>query len=187
MKVLHTPLEGVFIIEPKVFKDSRGFFTELYHQKMYGSSGIDKTFVQDNLSHSVKGTLRGLHYQLPHTQAKLVQVIRGAIFDVAVDIRRGSPTFGRWYGANISDEDLRQIYIPEGFAHGFCVMSETADVVYKCTDFYSPDAEGGILWSDPFLAINWPVKDPMLSPKDSRYPCLQDVTTERLPHYGKER
>jgi len=183
MKVLNTSLPGVLIIEPDVFKDNRGFFMETYHQRRYIEAGIDGMFVQDNLSHSVHGILRGLHYQLRHPQAKLVQVIEGAIFDVTVDIRQGSPSFGQWTGVHISEENRRQTFIPEGFAHGFCVLSETADVMYKCTDLYVSDDEGGILWSDPGLAIDWPIADPLLSEKDSRYPCLSDIRSERLPAY----
>ena len=156
---------------------------ETYHQIRYSDTGIKGTFVQDNLSHSILGTLRGLHYQLHHAQAKLVQVINGAIFDVAVDIRQGSPSFGQWTGVHISDENRHQIFVPEGFAHGFCVLSETADVIYKCTDFYVLDDEGGILWSDPGIGIDWPIADPLLSDKDSQYPCLKDVPPGRLPVY----
>ena len=187
MKVEATSLEGVLIIEPHLFQDSRGFFMETYQQKKYSEMGIDRTFVQDNLSHSVRGSLRGLHYQLPRAQAKLILAVEGTIFDVAVDIRRGSPTFGQWIGTYLSDENHRQMFVPEGFAHGFCVLSKTADVFYKCSDFYAPDDEGGILWSDPDLGIQWPHTNPLLSPKDSRYPCLQEVPPERLPIYeGKK-
>ena len=183
MKTITTNLEGVLIIEPRVFIDSRGFFMETYQQKRYAEVGINHIFVQDNFSHSVKGVLRGLHYQLRRPQTKLVQVIKGEIFDVAVDIRYDSNTFGQWIGLHLSDKNRRQILIPEGFAHGFCVLSETADVVYKCTDFYVPDDEGGILWSDPGLNINWPVKDPFLSAKDSQYPYLRETSLEGLPVY----
>ncbi len=183
MKILATSLEGVLIIVPRLFDDKRGFFMETFHQKKYAEAGIDRIFVQDNLSHSARGTLRGLHYQLHHPQAKLVQVIRGEIFDVIVDIRRGSPFFGQWASVPLSDRDGRQLFVPEGFAHGFCVLSEIADVIYKCTDFYAPEDEGGILWSDPGLNIPWPVADPLLSPKDSQYPCLRDVASDRLPVY----
>jgi dTDP-4-dehydrorhamnose 3,5-epimerase len=154
---------------------------ETYHQERYGQSGIDLTFVQDNLSYSVQGTLRGLHYQHPHAQAKLVQVLVGEVFDVAVDIRRGSPTFRQWTGHLLSDENKHQLYIPEGFAHGFYVLSETASVMYKCNDFYAPDCEAGILWEDPDLGIDWPFENPLLSDKDSKFPLLKDVPPERLP------
>lgn len=156
-------------------------FLETYHRKKYAEAGIDRSFVQDNLSYSVKGTLRGMHYQLKQPQAKLVQAIEGSIFDVVVDIRRGSPTFAQWVGIELTDENCRQLYVPEGFAHGFCVMSDTAYVAYKCTDYYSPGDEGGILFSDPGIGIEWPVADPLLSNKDSRYPCLADVPEDRLP------
>jgi len=183
MKVSSTSLPDVLIIEPQVFEDTRGFFMETYHQKRYEQFNIDCAFVQDNFSHSTHGILRGLHYQLQYPQAKLVQAIHGSIFDVAVDIRQGSPTFGKWVGAHISDKNRRQIFVPKGFAHGFCVLSKTADILYKCTDFYAPDDEEGILWSDPGIDIDWPVTDPLLSDKDSKYPCLKDVPRENLPKY----
>jgi dTDP-4-dehydrorhamnose 3,5-epimerase len=185
MKVLQTALEGVLIIEPDVFRDERGYFIETFHRKRYQQGGVDAEFVQDNLSFSSKGIIRGLHYQFPQAQAKLVQVIKGEVFDVTVDIRRGSPTFGKWISVVISDEDKRQIYIPEGFAHGFCVLSDTAFIEYKCSDFYAPESEGGILWSDPDLGIDWPVKQPVLSDKDSNYLCLKDISLNRLPVYGE--
>ena len=183
MKILDTSLPGVFIIQPDIFEDQRGFFMETYHLKKYAEKGLDLSLVQDNLSYSTIGTLRGLHYQYPNTQAKLVQAIKGEIFDVAVDIRRGSPTFGQWTGTCLSDENKRQFFIPEGFAHGFCVISDTAFVVYKCTDFYAPESEKGIIWSDFDIGIEWPVKAPRLSPKDSQYPCLKDITIDNLPDY----
>ena len=183
MKVLKTSLEGVLIIEPDAFGDNRGFFMETYHQERYAKSGIKSGFVQDNLSLSARGTLRGLHYQLPHTQAKLVQAIKGEVFDVVVDIRLGSPTFGRWKGFHLSDENKRQLYVPEGFAHGFCVLSETALFLYKCSDFYAPDSELGVLWSDPDLGIEWPVKDPIISGKDEKYHFLKDVSPENIPMF----
>ena len=187
MKVISTPLKGVLLIEPSVFEDKRGFFMETYQQKKYMDSGIEPVFVQDNLSFSVRGTLRGLHYQLPHAQAKLVQVIKGEIFDVTVDIRRDSPTFGKWTGVHLSGENRRQLYIPEGFAHGFCVLSETAIFMYKCSDFYSPDSERGILWSDPDIGVDWPVENPVLSEKDRNYDYLKDVPPEYLPTYEKSK
>ena len=187
MKVLPTKLAGVYIIEPQVFSDARGFFMETYHQKRYTESGIHCNFVQDNLSRSVRGTLRGLHYQLQQAQAKLIQVIKGVVFDVVVDIRCGSPSFGQWAGVNLSEENKRQLFVPQGFAHGFCVLSEAAEVVYKCTDFYAPEDEGGILWSDPDIAIDWPVAEPLISAKDSRLPHLADVPPEELPSYEANR
>lgn len=183
IKFIKTSLPGVIIIEPEVFKDSRGFFLETFHQKKYAEGGIIKSFVQDNYSRSLKGTLRGLHYQLKHPQAKLVYVTAGEIFDVVVDIRRGSPTFGKWVGTYLSSENMRQLFIPEGFAHGFCVLSETADFFYKCTDLYAPDDDYGILWSDTTLGINWPVNDPLISPKDSKHPKLTEINEELLPVY----
>lgn len=183
MKAEKTAFPTALFIEPDVFHDNRGFFMETYHKERYEQLGLRTHFVQDNLSYSVRGTLRGLHYQHPHGQAKLVQVIKGEIFDVILDIRRGSPTFGQWTGANLSDENRRQLYVPEGFAHGFCVLSETALVHYKCSDFYARESEGGILWRDPAIAIEWPISDPLLSDKDRSYPCLRDVPEGRLPVY----
>ena len=156
---------------------------ETFHQKKYAEAGIDHAFIQDNYSHSTRGTLRGLHYQLEHPQAKLVYVIKGEIYDVAVDIRRGSPGFGKWTGQYLSCKNKRQIFIPEGFAHGFCVISETADVLYKATDLYKPDDEYGVLWSDPTIRIDWPIKVPIVSNKDKQFPGLQDVPEQHLPIY----
>jgi dTDP-4-dehydrorhamnose 3,5-epimerase len=187
MKVLSTKLDGVYIIESQVFNDERGFFMETYQQRKFTEAGIDQVFVQDNISSSVHGTLRGLHYQLKHAQAKLVYVVKGTIFDVTVDIRRGSPNFGRWVGVHLSEEKKYQLLVPEGFAHGFCVISDKADVIYKCSDFYAPDDEGGILWSDPTLAIDWPISEPLLSAKDSQLPHLADIPPERLPLYEENR
>jgi dTDP-4-dehydrorhamnose 3,5-epimerase len=180
-KFLKTVLPGVFIIEPDIFRDERGFFMETYHQRRYAEGGIDCLFVQDNHSHSRRGVLRGLHYQLNHSQAKLIYVSGGEIFDVAVDIRRGSSTFGKWIGAHLTEKNGRQIYVPRGFAHGFYTLSETADVIYKCTDFYAPGDEYGILWSDPDIGIEWPDKNPLLSKKDSRNPRLSEVPEALLP------
>lgn len=181
MNVITASLEGVLIIEPDIFNDNRGFFMETYNRDRYRKYDINRIFVQDNLSFSVQGTLRGLHYQIKHPQAKLVQVITGQIFDVAVDIREGSSTFGKWIGVHLSDKNKRQLFIPEGFAHGFCVLSETAHFLYKCSDFYAPEDEGGILWSDPDIGIDWPVKDPIISEKDKKYPYLSDLLPEQLP------
>ncbi len=183
IKYTKTDLSGVLLIEPRVFKDSRGFFMETFHQKKYAEAGIDHAFIQDNYSHSTRGTLRGLHYQLEHPQAKLVYVIKGEIYDVAVDIRRGSPGFGKWTGQYLSCKNKQQIFIPEGFAHGFCVISETADVLYKATDLYKPDDEYGVLWSDPTIGIDWPVEVPIVSDKDKQFPGLQDVPEQHLPIY----
>lgn len=163
-----TTLDGVVVIEPKVFEDDRGFFMESYHRPKFAAAGIGVEFVQDNHSRSLRGVLRGLHYQLAHPQGKLVRVIQGEIFDVAVDLQRHSPTFGHWYGCELTDSNRRQMYVPPGFAHGFCVTSETAEVIYKCTEIYHPEDEHTLLWNDPVLAIKWPVASPTISPKDAR-------------------
>ncbi len=184
-KCIKTALSGVLLIEPRVFSDSRGFFLETFHQRKYAKAGINHTFVQDNHSHSKRDTLRGLHYQLTHPQAKLVYVITGEIFDVSVDIRRGSPTFGQWVGEHLSAQNKRQMFIPEGFAHGFCVISETADVLYKATDIYDPEDEYGVLWSDGSIGINWPVKTPIISDKDKKYPGLNEISESLLPVYDE--
>jgi dTDP-4-dehydrorhamnose 3,5-epimerase len=185
VNIITTTLPGVIEIAPDVFGDKRGFFMETYHQIRYKDCGIDRTFVQDNLSFSFQGTLRGLHFQYPRAQAKLIQALEGEVFDVVVDIRRGSPHFGQWAGALLSDQNKRQLYVPEGFAHGFCVLSARALVHYKCSELYAPECEGGILWSDPGLNIEWPVKTPVLSEKDSRYSFLRDLPVDRLPVYSE--
>ncbi len=174
-KVHRTPLEGVLLIEPQVHRDERGFFLESYSARTLLEHGISTTFIQDNHSRSVKGTLRGLHYQVGAGQVKLVRVLAGTIFDVAVDIRWGSPTFGQWFGEVLSADNFRQLYIPVGFAHGFCVLSESADVAYKCSSYYSPTDERGLAWNDPTLAITWPVADPILSARDQRQPLLPEL------------
>jgi dTDP-4-dehydrorhamnose 3,5-epimerase len=183
MKVLPTELDGVLVIEPTIFGDQRGFFLESFQKQRYRDAGIDIEFVQDNISFSVRHTLRGLHYQYPHGQAKLVQVLQGEIYDVAVDIRQGSPTFGRWTGVVLSEENRRQFFLPEGFAHGFCVMSATALFMYKCSAYYAPEEEGGICWDDPDLGIPWPVQTPILSQRDSTFSALSGVASHRLPVY----
>ena len=183
MKLLPTELEEVFVIEPRVFHDPRGFFMETFHRERYEALGLHADFCQDNLSFSSKNTLRGLHYQHPHEQAKLVQVLQGEIFDVAVDIRRGSPTFGRAVGVSLSESNRRQLFIPRGFAHGFCVLSETALFAYKCSDLYAPDCDRGVQWSDPALGIAWPIENPLLSAKDQGLPLLKDIPPEKLPVY----
>jgi len=182
MNVVKTPLPGVLVFEPRVFTDQRGFFLETYHQQRYREAGIKETFVQDNHSHSSQGTLRGLHYQLNHPQGKLVRVVAGQVFDVAVDIRRGSPCFGQWFGEYLSAENKKQMYIPPGFAHGFCVLSPSADFMYKCTDFYDAPDDHGVIWNDPEVAIDWPLEQPMLSAKDGALPPLKDIKDE-LPIY----
>jgi dTDP-4-dehydrorhamnose 3,5-epimerase len=182
MKFIDTKLKGVVLVEPDVFDDPRGYFLETYHAGRYAEGGIAGPFVQDNFSHSVRGALRGLHYQVRHAQGKLVMALQGRIFDVAVDIRKGSPTFTQWVGVELSGENKRQLYIPPGFAHGFCVLSDTADVLYKCTDVYSQKDERGIIWNDPALAIAWPVTTPLLSDKDRAYKRLSEMDGE-LPVY----
>jgi dTDP-4-dehydrorhamnose 3,5-epimerase len=158
-----------------VHRDARGFFLETYHQQKYAAGGITGTFVQDNHSRSGRGTLRGLHAQVKRPQGKLIRVVEGEIYDVALDIRRGSPTFGRWVGMRISGDDFRQLWIPPGFAHGFCVLSEVAHVEYKCTELYDPGDEISILWNDPDLGIAWPIRDPIVSAKDSGAPRLREI------------
>lgn len=175
MKIIETELPGVLIIEPQVFRDERGFFLESFHAERYREAGIDMAFVQDNHSRSRKGVLRGLHFQRRHPQGKLVRASRGSIFDVAADIDPASPTFGQYVGVTLSDENHRQMWIPPGFAHGFCVLSDEADFEYKCTDLYYPNDEGGVLWSDPDLNIQWPLSDPLLSAKDLALPSLADL------------
>lgn len=183
MKVIASSLPGVCVIEPDVFGDHRGFFMESYQKQRYINSGIDTVFVQDNISFSVRNTLRGLHYQYPRGQAKLVQVLQGEIYDVAVDIRKGSPTWGRWFGVTLSSENKRQVFIPEGYAHRFCVVSETALFAYKCSDYYLPEDEGGVRWDDAHIGIQWPVRSPILSDRDKTYPGLDDISADRLPVY----
>jgi dTDP-4-dehydrorhamnose 3,5-epimerase len=183
MQVIETSLSGVLVIESKAFQDDRGFFLESYHEKRYWNTGIRVKFVQDNHSFSKRGTLRGLHYQLKHPQGKLVRVVNGEVFDVAVDIRLGSPTFGQWFTGVLSAENKKQLYIPPGFAHGFCVLSETADFLYKCTDFYTPGDEYSVRWNDPDLNIPWPIEEPVLSGKDEAAPFLKEAS-QYLPVYS---
>ncbi len=192
--VTKAPIEGLFIIEPTVHGDARGYFMETYNQKEMQEAGLNMVFVQDNQSMSTKGVLRGLHFQKAHPQGKLVRVIRGRVFDVAIDLRQGSPSFGQWFGVELSDENKKQFYIPEGFAHGFLVLSDEAEFCYKCTDFYHPGDEGGLAWNDPEIGIRWPeltgaycgsasgegyaMEDgtPLnLSPRDTAWPGLSDT------------
>lgn len=179
MKVTETALPGVMLVEPKVFGDDRGFFLESWNARGFAAAGLDLTFVQDNHSRSAKGVLRGLHYQIEDPQGKLVRVTQGRVYDVAVDIRRSSPHFGRWVGYELSDSNHRMLYVPPGFAHGFLVLSDTADFVYKCTSFYAPAHDRGIRWSDPAIGIDWPLtgKPPLLSPKDAAAPLLAEAET----------
>jgi len=182
VKFVPSDIPGVIIIEPDVHRDQRGFFLETYHAEKYRAGGISDVFVQDNQSRSAGGTLRGLHLQLGRPQGKLIRVIEGEIFDVAVDVRRGSPTFGKWVGVMLSADNFKQCYIPQGFAHGFAVTSSVAQVEYKCTDIYDAQTEVGIAWDDPAIGIRWPVTNPVLSDRDKRHPRLADVP--RLPQFS---
>jgi dTDP-4-dehydrorhamnose 3,5-epimerase len=183
MKIIETALPGAIVIEPQVFGDARGFFYESYNEAKYREAGIDHRFVQSNVSRSAKGVLRGLHYQWPHPQGKLVSVLEGEVYDVAVDIRRGSPTFGRWVGVMLTADNHRHFWVPEGFAHGFCVLSEFATFSYQCTALYDREGDAAIRWNDADIGIDWPVSAPLLSEKDTRAPFLKDVPAERLPAF----
>ena len=184
MKVIETALPGVVIIEPRVFTDARGFFLESFNATRFARHELPTEFRQDNHSRSAKGVLRGLHYQLRHPQGKLVGVVRGSVFDVAVDIRRGSETFGKWFGTILNDERPRYVWIPPGFAHGFCTLSDSADLVYKCTDVYVADDDRGVLWSDPTIGIQWPLDAPVLSDKDQLLAPLNTMRTD-LPEFAE--
>ncbi len=175
LEVSDLPLAGLKLLKPRVFDDARGHFLETFHLEKFAAHGIPEAFVQDNLSYSGQGVLRGLHYQYPHWQGKLVFVLQGEIYDAVVDIRRNSPTFGKWFGIVLSEHNHLQLYVPPGFAHGFCVTSDNARVMYKCTDFYSPGNEHTILWNDPAIGIAWPVTKPVLSEKDAKGATLRDV------------
>lgn len=184
MKVIETALPGVLIIEPKVFGDERGFFLETFHKQRYLDAGIPAEgmeFVQDNHSRSSKGVLRGLHFQLENPQGKLVSAGTGTVFDVAADVNPDSATYGQWVGVELSEENHRQLWIPPGYAHGFCVLSEVADFQYKCTALYHPQSDGGVAWDDPLLAIDWPIETPILSEKDMLLPKLSEARREQLP------
>lgn len=183
MNIETLSLPGVLLITPKVFGDARGFFVETFAAERYAEAGIDAPFVQDNLSRSPKGVLRGLHLQHPHGQGKLVQVVEGSVFDVAVDVRVGSPHFGKWVGAELSAENHCQLWVPPGFAHGFVVTSEHALFSYKCTDTYHPECELSVLWNDPAIGIEWPIDAPVLSDKDRAAKALADVDKEQLPRW----
>lgn len=185
MKVIETDVAGVLIVEPTVFSDNRGFLMETFQAERYAEAGVPGPFVQDNLSFSQYGILRGLHFQYPQAQGKLVYVLHGKVFDVAVDIRSNSPHFGRWFGIELSAENNRQLWVPPGFAHGFCVTSQTALCAYKCTDYYNPACEMGIRWDDPKLRITWPIAQPSLSDKDAKGVLLAEIPVDRLPKYGK--
>ncbi|SFS06834.1 dTDP-4-dehydrorhamnose 3,5-epimerase [Stenotrophomonas maltophilia] len=184
MKVIETRLPGCVVIEPAVFGDERGFFFEGWNAARFGQLGLPDRFVQSNVSSSSKGVLRGLHYQWPRPQGKLVSVLEGEVYDVAVDIRRGSPTFGQWEAVVLSAQNKRQFWIPEGFAHGFAVLSDTALFHYLCTDVYVKEADAGVRWNDADIAVDWPVGAPTLSPKDEHAPFLKDIAEERLPAFA---
>lgn len=183
MKVVETSLPGCVAIEPQVFGDARGFFYESYNEAKFREAGMDRRFVQSNVSRSARGVLRGLHYQWPNPQGKLVSVLEGEVYDVAVDIRRGSPTFGQWAGVMLTAENHRHFWVPEGFAHGFCVLSEHATFAYQCTDLYDAKADGSIRWNDAAIGVDWPISKPLLSDKDAKAPLLADVPQDRLPEY----
>lgn len=183
MEVIPTALPGVMVVQPKVFGDARGFFVETWQSSRYAAAGMSSVMVQDNLSRSAGGVLRGLHFQWPQPQAKLVYVLEGEILDVAVDVRVGSPTFGRYASVRLSAENKRQIFVPEGFAHGFCVVSDGATVAYKCSSLYAPQFDCGVIWNDPQIAVDWPISQPTLSEKDAKLSRLADLPADRLPRY----
>jgi dTDP-4-dehydrorhamnose 3,5-epimerase len=184
MQVTPTRLSSVLLIEPKVFGDARGYFFETWHKERYAEAGLPREFVQDNVSRSQRGILRGLHLQNPFAQGKLVHVLEGEVFDVAVDVRVGSPDFGKWFGAHLSSDNKKQVYVPPGFAHGFCVLSESALFAYKCTELYHPETELSIAWNDPAIGIEWPMTSaPQLSKKDSEASKLAEIPQERLPRF----
>lgn len=181
MKIIPTPIKDLILIDPKSYQDKRGFFLEIFQVERYQRLLKKEIhFVQDNLSRSSKNVLRGLHYQIKQAQDKLITVTRGSVFDVAVDIRTQSATFGQWFGVILNDENHYQLFVPKGFAHGFCVLSESVDFHYKCSDYYNPKAEQGILWSDPNIAINWPLQTPLVSSKDKNYPYLKNLPSSLL-------
>ena len=178
MKVIETKLPGVLIIEPKVFGDSRGFFKETFQAQRYREAGVEYDFVQDNHSRSQKGVLRGLHFQINKPQGKLVSCSQGAVYDVAVDVDPESATFGQYVGIELNEDNHRQFWVPPGYAHGFCVLTDTADFQYKCTDYYDPSDEGGLIWNDLDVAIEWPIDQPLLSDKDAKLPTLKDLANQ---------
>jgi dTDP-4-dehydrorhamnose 3,5-epimerase len=184
MKITRTELPGVVLIEPRTYRDARGFFLETWNQARYQELGLPATMVQDNLSWSRRGVLRGLHFQVPACQGKLIYVLSGLIFDVVADVRVGSPNFGRWIGIELSLENSRQLYIPEGFAHGFCVLSATALVAYKCSEAYRPECEVGVAWNDPRIGVRWPLSSPIVSDKDAALRRLDDLPVDFLPRYA---
>lgn len=183
MHIIETKIPGVLILEPTVYSDARGDFFECFHAEKYPHQGLPAKFVQDNFSRSKKNVVRGLHYQLTNAQGKLIWITQGKIFDVVADVRRGSPTFGQWLGITLSADKQQQVYIPPGLAHGFCALTDNVNFYYKCTDYYQPNSERGILWSDTDLNIPWPVTNPILSDKDKLNPTLKDINPEQLPQY----
>jgi dTDP-4-dehydrorhamnose 3,5-epimerase len=185
MKFLSIPLAGLFVIEPEIFNDGRGYFFEVYHSVKFSAAGITEPFVQDNHSRSTRGTLRGLHFQTRHPQGKLIRALQGEIFDVAVDLRPDSPTFKLWYGINLSSGNHRQLYVPVGFAHGFCVLSESAEIEYKCTDIYDPEYQVDLIWNDPDISVKWPISDPVLSAKDQKGKKFKEIEPELNIFLGK--
>ena len=187
MKMIETDLPGCLIFEPHVFGDDRGFFYESFNADKLAPLGLEMQWKQGNVSSSRGGVLRGLHYQWPKSQGKFVSVLEGEVWDVAVDIRRGSPTFGKWSAAVLSETNHHQLFIPGGFAHGFCVLSETAEIMYKCSEFYDPRDDRGVRWNDPSFGIGWPVAEPVLSAKDAVLPFLRDLSEEQLPKHGHEK
>jgi dTDP-4-dehydrorhamnose 3,5-epimerase len=183
LEIIETSLPGVVIVKPRVFADARGFFVETYRESVLAAAGIHENFVQDNHSHSSRGVLRGLHYQLRHPQGKLCRVARGEVLDVAVDVRVGSPTFGKWVSVVLSGENQLQLFVPRGFAHGFAVRSDSADFLYKCSDYFDAADDRGVLWNDPAIGIDWQTESPILSEKDQRYLTLTEIPREQLPQY----
>jgi len=183
MEIIKTPLEGFLIINPSVYEDERGFFLETYQENRYCEAGITDHFVQDNQSRSKYGVVRGLHFTVKRPQAQLITVLRGRIFDVGVDIRPGSPTFGKWHGVELSDTDVRQVYQAPGFAHGYCVLSEVVDLHYKVTQYYDHEDEGGVIWNDPDINIVWPITDPKIAIRDASFSKLKELTKDNLPHF----
>lgn len=183
MKTIETGIPGLLVFEPRIFGDDRGYFVETWNKARYAEAGLSEDFCQDNMSFSRRGILRGLHIQNPNAQGKLVSVAQGEVYDVAVDLRKSSPTFGQWYGIHLTSEKKNQLFIPKGFAHGFCVLSETALFTYKCTDFYNPRSEYTLMWNDPDVDIPWPIQNPELSPKDTTGYLLKDLPDEALISY----
>ena len=182
MDIIETSLDGVFLVKLDCYRDERGFFLETYQLKKYSTIGIDDSFVQENHSRSYKGVLRGLHFQIKRPQSQIVTVMNGRIYYIVVDLRAESSTFGKHYGVELDDKEIRQIWVTEGFAHGYCVLSEQVDLHYKVSRFYDPSDEGGVLWNDPDLGINWPLERPIIKKRDAEYPRIKDLTIDKLPH-----